>query len=126
MSTLMNTIVSALSGMNNATVTINGKSYSNTQSSYIHSNGDVWINGVKQEQSVVNIVNIEVTGDVGTLNNTNGTVSVTGNVSGGVETTNGKITVGGSVTGDAKTTNGDIRAQSISGKCKTTNGDISR
>ena len=105
--------------MKNGNCTIDGKSFSGSN---IQINGNkVVVDGVVQNGELVGDINITVDGDVGSIENTNGTVSAL-NV-GSVKTTNGNVTCS-DVSGDVKTTNGDIKAKKINGKVTTVNGDV--
>ena len=70
------------------------------------------------------IININIDGNVENLDvPVLGTLSIQGDCK-SVEVTNGSINIKGDVSGDVKTVNGSIKANSILGKCSTVNGSI--
>lgn len=100
-----------ISGKNNS-ITINGKTY--TGSNIIISDGEVFIDGVKQEDSVNpedKIINITVEGNVETVKSVSGDITVHGSAK-FVQTTSGDIDIDSSVE-YARTVSGDITAKSI-------------
>ena len=109
-------------------ITINGKTLNLDNLSNVsikQVNGKTTINGVNVDEFVEGkTLDIQITGDVGTLSiGSCNTLTIKGNT-GDVESTNGDITVQGDVSGNVETTNGNIEAKNIHGKAKTTNGNI--
>lgn len=107
-------------------ITINGKTY-RAKGNISIINDRILVDGVaidasELEAKTINItiegksVNVERIEDVGE-------VTVTGDVE-SVNSTNGDITVNGKVIGNVMTTNGDVRAENIEGNVSSINGSI--
>ena len=105
---------------NSSRVVINGKTYTGNTVSVI--DGQVTVDGVKQEGTLPARITIAVYGDVETLDTVDGDVTVSGNV-GSVATTSGDVTCG-AVQGDVTTTTGDIKCGNIGGSVDTNTGDV--
>ena len=82
----------------------------------------VIVDGVQQSGSLVGDVNIQVHGDVDRLENTSGSVTVSGSCS-GVKTVSGTVHCG-DVSGDVGTVSGDVDCGKVGGNVKTVSGDI--
>jgi cytoskeletal protein CcmA (bactofilin family) len=70
---------------------------------------NITINGNIESLQVDVCENVFVTGDVGEVETTNGSVKIEKNVAGNVKTTNGNVKVGGSIGGKCSTVNGSIK-----------------
>lgn len=118
-------------GNHAGTATIDGRQY--TGKVIEVRDGQIWVDGKAQDvkdkdgKSITyRPANIEVKGDVQTVQTTSGDISVTGAV-GRMQSTSGDVTVEGDCLGTCQTTSGDIK---ISGayKCSmapsTVSGDI--
>jgi hypothetical protein len=116
-------IMNILRGKNSHSfVTINGQTYSGNNVSIV--NGNVVIDGVKQEQLLIGPVTVTVHGSVdkvetgsgdvtvldvvGSVETMSGDVSCTGDIGGYVTTMSGDVTAGGHIGGDVETMSGDI------------------
>lgn len=103
-------------------IIINGKTISGKNISV--SGNKVIVDGKEvsdlEEQKVINI---EVTGDIQTLQSGNGSVSVKGDV-GSIETVNGDIEIEGDVKLNIKTVNGDVSCGAVGGSVSSVNGSI--
>jgi len=103
-------------------IIINGKSYNGRNINI--SGGKVLIDGKDVDFGDTLQVNIVVEGDLNELQvDQVDTLQIKGNC-GQVETTNGSVTIGGSVTGDVRTTNGTVSCGKVGGSVRTTNGSI--
>lgn len=113
-----------ISGSNNASITINGKSYNGKNITI--KNNKVLIDGVVQE-SDEKTINVTVTGNVEILDvDSCDLITVNGSAN-SVKSANGSIKIGGDVTGNVSTTNGSVKVgKSISGNANTVNGSISK
>jgi DUF4097 and DUF4098 domain-containing protein YvlB len=105
--------------MKGGRVIIDGREF--TGSSFNITNGKVTVDGVIQCGELVGDINIQVFGDVQQLENTSGTVTVSGN-SGNIKTVSGDVEVKGTAQ-DIQTVSGDVSAKSA-GNIKTVSGDI--
>lgn len=105
-------------------IRINGVSIAGGRNVVI-SNGKVIVDGKDVTPGDEKQINIEVTGDVDTIEvDTCEKISVTGNT-GRITTSQGDINVGGDVHGDAKTSQGSIEVEgSVGGNVKTSQGSI--
>lgn len=106
--------------MKSGRVIIDGREFTGT--SFSITGNKVIVDGVAVEGELVGDINIQIFGDVDSLETTDGTVSVSGN-SGSISTTNGDVEVKGSST-SIKTVNGNVTT-SCTGSVTTTNGNIS-
>lgn len=77
------------------------------------------VSGLEEQK----VINIEVTGDIQTLQSGNGSVSVKGDV-GSIETVNGDIEIEGDVKLNIKTVNGDVSCGAVGGSVSSVNGSI--
>ena len=118
-------------------VVVNGKSYVGNTVSVV--NGCVIVDGVQQEGTLPERIQIQVYGNVDQLETQAGDVTVAGtvgsltttagdvscdNIGGNVSTTAGDINCG-NVSGSVKTVAGDVNAKAIIGAVSTVSGDIS-
>ncbi|WYC18349.1 hypothetical protein [Citrobacter phage vB_CfrS_K1M] len=88
----------------------------------IQINGDeVIIDGVKQSGSLIGDVNIQVFGDIESLENTRGTINVSGS-SGDIKTVSGNVNVSGN-SANVNTVSGSVTSK-ICGNVKTISGSI--
>ncbi len=117
---MSNNQVTVVSSSGNASVSINGETY--TGSTVTMSNGSVIVDGVKQDKVTAQRVMITINGDVDSVSSTDGTIIMHGDAK-TVRTTNGDVECE-NVTGDVTTTNGDVDAWDVAGNVSTTNGDI--
>lgn len=68
---------------------------------------------------------ISVTGNVGDFRTSSGDVSVSGNVTGSIDSSSGSITIDGDIGGSVDTASGSVRCKGdIKGKVSTISGDI--
>lgn len=107
-------------------VSVNGTVYSGssiTIGSDKSGNRQVIIDGVVQQTSLVGEIAIQITGNVGAVDLTAGSVTVNGDV-GSVETVSGNVSAQ-TIKGNAQTVSGDIKTSSLEGNAKTMSGDIS-
>jgi hypothetical protein len=116
-------IMNIFRGMNsNSTVSINGQTYSGNNVSII--NGNVVIDGNKQDQVLEGPISVVVNGNVDRVETTSGDVDVTGST-GTVSTMSGSVTCGGNISGDVSTMSGSVRCDgSIGGSVETMSGSI--
>jgi len=106
--------------MNNGRIVINGREFHGSCVSI--SNGRVVIDGVVQDgDELVGNVNIEVYGDVDSLENACG--NVTARNVGKIITSSGDIECG-DVSGSIMTSSGDVKCGNVGGSVKTSSGDI--
>jgi hypothetical protein len=106
----------------NATVNINGQSYSGHNVSI--NNGKVVIDGVVQEQSLIGPISVVVHGNVDKVETSSGDVTVL-DVVGSVETMSGDVSCTGDIGGYVATMSGDVTAAGhIGGNVETMSGDI--
>lgn len=106
--------------MKSGRVTIDGREFNG--STFNIQNGKVSVDGVEQDGQLVGDINIQVFGDVHQIENTNGTVTVSGN-SGDIRTVNGAVEIKGSAR-NVETVNGGVSVKSAV-SIRTVNGDIS-
>jgi hypothetical protein len=107
---------------NNASVTINGQTYTGNHVSIV--NGTVIIDGNKQDQVLEGPISVVVNGNVDRVETTSGDVDVTGST-GTVSTMSGSVTCGGNISGDVSTMSGSVRCDgSIGGSVETMSGSI--
>lgn len=108
------------------TFTVNGKSYSGNNM-VINSNG-VSVDGYNLQTDIRNL-NIEINGDIESIDNTvgnitvngyvnkidstTGTINASGNVNGNINTTTGNVKVGGTVNGKVTTVTGNVKCEKI-------------
>ena len=85
------------------------------------SNNKVTIDGVVQDGELQGDVNIQIYGDVDTLDNASGVVTC--NNVGSLKTMSGDVECK-DISGNVKTMSGDVTAQSIGGSVDTMSGDI--
>lgn len=106
-----------------STIKINGKTY---RGNSIQIKGNrVIIDGKDADTGEEKIININVEGDLGSLNVESAEViTIKGNVNGDAKSMSGDIEIGGDVTGNVKTMSGDVRCGNIGGKVKTMSGDV--
>lgn len=105
-------------------ITINGKSY-NGNSIYVDGNGNVTVDGVKQDESIVGEVNVVLHGNADMVQTTSGTINVAGDVNGSVSASSGSITVGGDVKKNVSTSSGNVKvSKGVGGNTTTTSGNI--
>ena len=104
---------------NGSRVVIDGRVFSGNNVSI--SNGKVVIDGVAQDGDLTGPINVEVHGDIQSLDNGQGDVKAY-NI-GSVKIGQGDIECG-DIKGDAKTGMGDIRCSVVHGNAKTGMGDI--
>ena len=132
-----------LNGFNSdkSSISVNGKIYQGN-SIQIKNNGEIYIDGVKQDtpdekqitiniQGDVNVLDtksstINVTGNVNSLDTTSGDVEIGGDVYKGVRSTSGDIDIKGSVSGDISTSSGDVECSEVGGNIKTSSGDVDK
>lgn len=122
-------------------ITINGNKISVVGNNVSIANGKVFIDGKEQGSEDSKVINISIEGDVGNLDvdycqkidisgsvkkatTQSGDISVSGNVSEGVNSTSGDIEIDGDVEGDIKTVSGDVRCGSVGGSVRTVSGDV--
>jgi hypothetical protein len=104
-------------------IIINGVSYSGNSVTIL--NNKVIIDG-KSVESNDKIINIEVNGNIDSLDVDNcESIKVKGDV-GKVKSTNGNVKIEGSVNGDVSTTNGNISCFDVKGSVSTKNGNINK
>jgi len=103
----------------NGRIVIDGREFHGNSVSI--SNGRVVIDGVMQDGELVGDINIEVYGDVKSLETTCG--NVTARNVGNISTTSGDVKCG-DVSGNIQTTSGDVECGNIGGNVKTSSGDI--
>ena len=104
-------------------IQINGKK--KNKKNLVISNKQVIIDGIIQEDINLEsqIINIQITGNVGDIQNEAGDITVSGSVSGNVKTASGDIECG-DVQGNAKSMSGDIKCGVVHGDVSTMSGDI--
>jgi len=123
-------------------VTINGKTITTTGAGSVSIiNGEVFINGKKQDTGDAKEINISiegnveklkaqgcntvsVSGDVTSLSTSSGDVEVEGNVLAGIQCSSGDVEVEGDVSGSIKTSSGDVKCGRVAGDVKTMSGNI--
>ena len=104
-------------------IIINGKTIITNGGSIQVGNGKIIIDGVDMTPDSKEI-NIEVVGNVETLEvDTCNKVKITGDVK-SVKSHNGNIDIGGNVSGDVSTHNGNIDCGDVQGSVTTRNGNI--
>jgi cytoskeletal protein CcmA (bactofilin family) len=105
-------------------IIVNGKNYGSGTNVRV-ANGKVYIDDKIQESSDDKNINIQINGDIESLNvDICDKIIVQGNVD-NVETTNGNVQVDGIVLGNVKTTNGSVKiGGSVQGEVSTVNGSI--
>lgn len=127
---LSSSLVSArasISQTDDCGITVNGQCYDDLDGNLTITNEGVFSNGKKIapiDQKLRPIINVVVKGNVQSVYNVK-KLEVTGNT-GSVQTTNGDVTVGQWVKGDVVTVNGNVTAENISGSVKTVNGDVAQ
>ena len=121
-------------------VTINGKTITSKGSVSII-NGQVIIDGVKQDTGDAKEINISIEGNVETLNapgcntisvsgdvtklsTSSGDVEVGGNVLSGIQCSSGDVEVEGDVSGSIQTSSGDVKCGRVAGDVTTMSGNI--
>jgi hypothetical protein len=73
------------------------------------------------------VASITIEGNVtGGVRSTSADVTVTGNVAGPVSTTSGDVQIDQDIKGDVSTTSGDVSAHTITGSVKTVSGDVDK
>lgn len=88
-------------------------------------NGNIIINGVKQDTGDEKIINVFIDKDfegdlkIESCNN----ITIKGNINGSLKLTNGDVECN-DIFGDVDIVNGDVDAEEIKGNVKTVNGDI--
>jgi hypothetical protein len=110
----------------------NGKTY-HLHGESVRQEGDkIWINEVLQGEgeksaSDVKVVYrdlvIQITGNVGDVRTSSGTITIKGDVK-RATSTSGNVEVQGNVLGDASSTSGDITAQIVYGDMSSMSGDV--
>lgn len=103
-------------------VNIDGRDFVGGRSVVIN-NGEVWVDGVKQDGTLVGPVSITVHGDVDLIDGPAAKVEVAGSC-GSVKTMSGDVRCG-NVAGDVGTMSGDVTCGKVGGNIKTMSGDIS-
>ena len=99
-------------------VQVNGSTITRVDNKLIVDGQEIDLNKPQQ------IINITIDGNVENLDvPVLGTLSIQGDCK-SVDVTNGSINIQGNVSGDVQTVNGSIKANSILGKCSTVNGSI--
>ena len=101
-------------------ISINGISIEGSDISIV--NGTVIVNG-KELEIETKVINIQVIGDVESIDGNANTITVTGSCD-RVSTMSGSVHCG-NVNGDIKTMSGNVTCENVSGKIKTMSGDIS-
>jgi len=105
----------------NGTVTINGKTYTGNNIRIV--NGEVLIddnsNGTIEEKTI----NVTVTGNCQSVDNTSGDVTINGDA-GSVKTVSGDVRCGGEVKGNVGTVSGDVECGKVYGSVNTVSGDV--
>jgi hypothetical protein len=105
-----------------ASITINGTTVSGTN--IVIRNGTVLVDGISIEVGTQKIINIEVNGNLTTVDcDTCQSLTVTGDV-GSVRTVSGDVDCN-DVKQNVETVSGDVKARNITGSVKTVSGDIS-
>lgn len=105
-----------------STIIINGVTYTGNNIQIVNNN--VIIDG---ESNIISapVINIEITGDLGSLKCHNAErIQITGSVLKDVNTHNGNVSVQGSVVGNVQTHNGTVNSGTIQGSVTTRNGNI--
>lgn len=103
-------------------IVVNGKEVGSFHSVSIDDDG-ITVDGVRQP-SEGKQWNIQITGDIRSIEGTAKSVTVNGNVTGDVRATNGTVNISGNVHGDARATNGTVHAKEVKGKVSATNGSV--
>lgn len=106
----------------NGRIEINGQTF--IGKNVFIENGRVIIDGHVQDMIPQNAITVIVTGDCGSVENERGNVTISGSVSGNVQTGSGDISCG-SVGGNAQTGSGDISSGHVGGSIRSGSGDIS-
>lgn len=109
------------SGKTESRVTIDGRDFVG-RNVVINSDGQVIVDGVVQNGSLVGPVSVEIHGDAERVESSAGTIKVAG-LCGSASTQSGDIECG-DVHGSVSTMSGDVTCKSIAGNCKTMTGDI--
>ena len=106
-------------------IQINDKTFKG--STMVIQNNQVIIDGIVVDDPIFEsrTINIQINGDVGEIYTEAADVTVSGSVTGDVETASGKISCG-DVQGDATTMSGDIKCGVVHGDVSTMSGDIRR
>ena len=107
-------------GKGKGRVVIDGREFSSGHVT-IEASGSVIVDGVDQG-SLVGPVNVELFGDVQTLETVSGDVDVSGSV-GSISTQSGDVECG-DVTGNVSTMSGDVTCGGIGGNVSTMSGDV--
>jgi hypothetical protein len=103
---------------------INGVNINSNGKSVTISGGNIYIDGVAFDSKDSKIINIEITGDVDSLNiDICSKLGITGNCN-SVKSHNGNIDIGGNVTLSVETHNGDVDCGNVGGNVVTKNGNI--
>jgi len=129
-------------GMNK--VTINGKTITTSGVGSVSIiNGEVFINGKKQDTGDAKEINISiegnveklkapgcntitVSGDVTDLSTSSGDVEVAGNVLAGIQCSSGDVEVEGDVSGSIQTSSGNVKCGDVEGDVNTISGNVRR
>lgn len=106
-----------------STITVNGITVQSSGNNISIRNGKVIVDGVDVTTND-KIINIVVNGNVDHIDGSFGDLSITGNVTGNIQTVSGDVRCS-DVGGNIKTVSGDVNAGKIYGSVDTLSGDIS-
>jgi len=119
----LNKILKMIMGSKGANVNIDGRDFSASKDIVINGQ-NVWVDGVKQEGTLIGDVKIIVNGDVEVIDGAVASVEVTGECH-TVKTMSGSVSCG-DVKGNVSTMSGSVRCGEIGGSVSTMSGNINR
>ena len=105
--------------MNSGRIVIDGREFKGSNVSII--NGKVTVDGIVQDGELVGSINVEIHGDVNSIDNQSG--NVTAHNVGEVNTGSGDVKCG-DVSGSIRTGSGDVDCGSVGGNIRTGSGDV--
>lgn len=106
-------------------ITVNGKTFKDNTGVIEITEDGITVNGEPIEEYEAHAVKIEIHGNVETIENTDASINVSGDVN-SINTKNGNVVVGRDVLGDVNSKNGNVIVKGhVSGNATTKNGNIS-